>query len=245
MCVLSLMRPPDSSRSLISHLRLLIRSSKLKAPRDTFIPSISNVICADLSLLIRSSKLVVPSALRTRFARTPVTLTLRMTSSLRNSGSHATYNCTLFSDANSCAPWCSDSRVFPKSSPSRGKSLSLISPSSVSVRCVFSCTRFTICGLKELGSTVKAITPRKMANSPSSPPTLSSPYLSNLFMPDPGRLKRKVERVMGIEPTSKAWEALVLPLNYTRKSGDSTMVFTLPTTTAHTAGKTRGLSLRI
>ena len=26
----------------------------------------------------------------------------------------------------------------------------------------------------------------------------------------------KLERVMGIEPTSKAWEALVLPLNYTR-----------------------------
>ena len=26
-----------------------------------------------------------------------------------------------------------------------------------------------------------------------------------------------LERVMGIEPTSKAWEALVLPLNYTRK----------------------------
>jgi hypothetical protein len=26
-----------------------------------------------------------------------------------------------------------------------------------------------------------------------------------------------VERVMGIEPTSKAWEALVLPLNYTRR----------------------------
>jgi hypothetical protein len=25
-----------------------------------------------------------------------------------------------------------------------------------------------------------------------------------------------MERVMGIEPTSKAWEALVLPLNYTR-----------------------------
>ena len=25
-----------------------------------------------------------------------------------------------------------------------------------------------------------------------------------------------VERVMGIEPTSKAWEAFVLPLNYTR-----------------------------
>lgn len=27
----------------------------------------------------------------------------------------------------------------------------------------------------------------------------------------------ELERVMGIEPTSKAWEALVLPLNYTRK----------------------------
>ena len=26
----------------------------------------------------------------------------------------------------------------------------------------------------------------------------------------------KVERVMGIEPTSQAWEARVLPLNYTR-----------------------------
>ncbi len=25
-----------------------------------------------------------------------------------------------------------------------------------------------------------------------------------------------MERVMGIEPTSKAWEAVVLPLNYTR-----------------------------
>ena len=28
-----------------------------------------------------------------------------------------------------------------------------------------------------------------------------------------------LERVMGIEPTSKAWEALVLPLNYTRTMG--------------------------
>ena len=26
-----------------------------------------------------------------------------------------------------------------------------------------------------------------------------------------------LERVMGIEPTFKAWEALVLPLNYTRQ----------------------------
>jgi hypothetical protein len=30
------------------------------------------------------------------------------------------------------------------------------------------------------------------------------------------KLVEKLERVMGIEPTSKAWEALVLPLNYTR-----------------------------
>ncbi len=28
----------------------------------------------------------------------------------------------------------------------------------------------------------------------------------------------KVERVKGIEPSSKAWEAAVLPLNYTRIS---------------------------
>ena len=29
----------------------------------------------------------------------------------------------------------------------------------------------------------------------------------------------KVERVMGIEPTSEAWEASILPLNYTRNGG--------------------------
>ena len=29
-------------------------------------------------------------------------------------------------------------------------------------------------------------------------------------------LAAKMERVMGIEPTSKAWEAFVLPLNHTR-----------------------------
>ena len=28
-----------------------------------------------------------------------------------------------------------------------------------------------------------------------------------------------MERVMGIEPTSSAWEAEVLPLNYTRPAG--------------------------
>ena len=29
-------------------------------------------------------------------------------------------------------------------------------------------------------------------------------------------LKFHLERAMGIEPTSKAWEALVLPMNYAR-----------------------------
>jgi hypothetical protein len=29
-------------------------------------------------------------------------------------------------------------------------------------------------------------------------------------------LVRQMERAMGIEPTSKAWEALILPLNYAR-----------------------------
>ena len=31
-------------------------------------------------------------------------------------------------------------------------------------------------------------------------------------------IHRKVERVMGIEPTLEAWEAAVLPLNYTRRT---------------------------
>ena len=35
----------------------------------------------------------------------------------------------------------------------------------------------------------------------------------------------KLERVMGIEPTSKAWEALVLPLNYTRENDCFTTTF--------------------
>ena len=33
---------------------------------------------------------------------------------------------------------------------------------------------------------------------------------------DPQTLPGNVERVMGIEPTLVAWEATVLPLNYTR-----------------------------
>ena len=32
-------------------------------------------------------------------------------------------------------------------------------------------------------------------------------------------LRRRIERVMGIEPTSPAWKAGVLPLNYTRTVG--------------------------
>jgi hypothetical protein len=33
-----------------------------------------------------------------------------------------------------------------------------------------------------------------------------------------------LERAMGIEPTSKAWEAFVLPLNYARASAHFTLV---------------------
>ena len=29
-----------------------------------------------------------------------------------------------------------------------------------------------------------------------------------------------LERAMGVEPTSKAWEAFILPMNYARKYGD-------------------------
>lgn len=32
--------------------------------------------------------------------------------------------------------------------------------------------------------------------------------------------KAELERVMGIEPTTDAWEASVLPLNYTRPDGE-------------------------
>ena len=32
-----------------------------------------------------------------------------------------------------------------------------------------------------------------------------------------GYRQRRMERVMGIEPTPEAWEASVLPLNYTRE----------------------------
>ncbi len=34
-----------------------------------------------------------------------------------------------------------------------------------------------------------------------------------------------MERVKGIEPSSKAWEALVLPLNYTRKTETHYSIF--------------------
>jgi hypothetical protein len=35
-------------------------------------------------------------------------------------------------------------------------------------------------------------------------------------------VRMELERVMGIEPTSRAWEAFVLPLNYTRNGTDFT-----------------------
>ena len=35
------------------------------------------------------------------------------------------------------------------------------------------------------------------------------------------RNRLKLERVMGIEPTPEAWEAAVLPLNYTRSGAQS------------------------
>jgi hypothetical protein len=38
-----------------------------------------------------------------------------------------------------------------------------------------------------------------------------------------------VERVNGIEPSYAAWEAAVLPLNYTREGGDFTTVPTIQT----------------
>lgn len=37
----------------------------------------------------------------------------------------------------------------------------------------------------------------------------------------PGIIGWKMERVEGIEPSTKAWEAFVLPLNYTRSDSCS------------------------
>jgi hypothetical protein len=41
--------------------------------------------------------------------------------------------------------------------------------------------------------------------------------------------ENKMERVMGIEPTLSAWEADVLPLNYTREDGGEQGIRTLDT----------------
>src|ERR1700722_18628035 len=49
----------------------------------------------------------------------------------------------------------------------------------------------------------------------------------------------KVERAMGIEPTSKAWEALVLPLNYARVRRSSANIIQIH------RGRCCRLSLRI
>jgi hypothetical protein len=45
--------------------------------------------------------------------------------------------------------------------------------------------------------------------------------LSNLIIGRNERRSGEMERVMGIEPTLVAWEATVLPLNYTRTAFDS------------------------
>ena len=41
-----------------------------------------------------------------------------------------------------------------------------------------------------------------------------------------------MERAMGIEPTSKAWEALILPLNYARSVGNDSIAVWRATRTA-------------
>jgi hypothetical protein len=52
--------------------------------------------------------------------------------------------------------------------------------------------------------------------------TSSEPRESYLFVFVVSALASHLERVMGIEPTSKAWEAFILPLNYTRARADFT-----------------------
>ena len=45
-------------------------------------------------------------------------------------------------------------------------------------------------------------------------------YPTELLAHIQGRLRCKLERVKGIEPSYPAWKAGVLPLNYTRKLGN-------------------------
>ncbi len=48
--------------------------------------------------------------------------------------------------------------------------------------------------------------------------TAEQTLVSNTISVDPNLRELNLERVKGIEPSSSAWEADVLPLNYTRKS---------------------------
>ncbi len=55
----------------------------------------------------------------------------------------------------------------------------------------------------------------------------------------------KMERVMGIEPTSSAWEAEVLPLNHTRFQGEENTSNTGVLSSAVSTPGVRGVILRV
>ena len=122
-------------------------------------------------------------------------------------------------------PGALDNEVGPISSPSHGNTDSPISPSMANTRPVFDSTALAISSLKSLGSTTSG-TMMAAATISSSRPTsaykitrnsfpIVIPFMSSLSWIG---LSKELERVMGIEPTFEAWEAPVLPLNYTRNS---------------------------
>ena len=88
-----------------------------------------------------------PSLKRTMLARTPLIVTSFTTSCLDSSGISASDTRELSTAANSLSLLNSDSEALPRSAPRLGQNASLMSPSSLSVRCFFSFTSWMICGL--------------------------------------------------------------------------------------------------
>ena len=127
--------------------RFVTSSVRFTVALLTTMPSISNLMSFDSSLLIKSSKLVVPSLKRTILARTPSMRMVSTTNSFLSRGMTARNTLAPSIAANSLSPLCSERETLPRSAPSLGQNASLISPSIFSVRCFFSLTILTICGL--------------------------------------------------------------------------------------------------
>jgi hypothetical protein len=100
--------------------------------------------------------LVPPSFALTTFARKPLTRTVSTTTCRDSNGSSLSETCASSTRANSLSEARSDSDALPILAPMLGQNDSLMSPSSLRVRCVRSFTACTSRGLYSLGSKVAA-----------------------------------------------------------------------------------------